>query len=536
VKTDPIKLQIFKSLLQEAADEMGATLRRSAFSPNIKERCDFSCAVFDGKAELIAQAAHIPVHLGSMPRSVKNAVRYHPFEEGDIVILNDPFHGGTHLPDITFIEGVFLDKKQPSFYVANRAHHADVGGIAPGSMSLSERIHQEGLIIPPVLLRDRGRFNNDVLDLILANVRTPVERKGDIMAQLSANRRGVRRLKDMVERFGHKELAHYGRELMDYSERLMRTVISRIPDGRYSFEDCLDDDGFGSGPLQISLSLRVSGNSAVLDFEGTAAQASGPVNCPEAVTISAVFYCFLAMAACFDDITGLPANAGALRPIAINAPLGSLVNAVYPAAVSGGNVETSQRIVDVVLGALAQALPEKIPAASSGTMSNLSIGGIDMATGRDFTYYETIAGGAGASSTTAGESAVHTHMTNTLNTPIEAIEQSYPLRVRSYKIRRSSGGKGRRRGGDGLVREIELLTDCHVSILSERRAKAPYGLAGGDAGRPGRNSLIKQNGRKEKLPGKASFNAPAGSIIRIETPGGGGYHSHTSVNQKADGS
>lgn len=521
--TDPVKLQIFKNLLQEAAEEMGVALRRSAFSPNIKERCDFSCAIFDSNADLVAQAAHIPVHLGSMPRSVASAVAFHSFQPGDVVVLNDPFHGGTHLPDVTLVEGVFIDEKKPSFYVANRAHHADMGGIAPGSMTLATRVNQEGLVIPPVLLCERGLQNTDLLDIITANVRTPAERRGDIMAQLAASSRGVRRLRELARRFGKHELARYSRELIDYSERMMRTAISRIPDGTYSFDDCMDDDGFGGGPLKIALELTIGGGGATLDFEGTCAQTRGPVNCPLAVTVSAVFYCFLAAAGTFDDIPDLPANAGALRPLDVRAPVGSLLNAVYPAAVSAGNVETSQRIVDVVLGALAQALPDVIPAASAGTMSNLSVGGVDTATGREFTYYETVAGGSGASKSAKGESAVQTHMTNTLNTPVEALEQSYPLRVRSYRLRRGSGGKGRRRGGDGLLREIELLADSHVSILSERRAGAPYGLAGGAPGRPGRNTLTRPGGKKVKLPGKASFDAPAGSVVRIETPGGGGH-------------
>jgi len=523
MKTDPVRLQIFKNLLLEAADEMGIVLRRSAFSPNIKERCDFSCAIFDKNSHLISQAAHIPVHLGSMPRSVKSAVKFHVFKEGDVVILNDPFHGGTHLPDITFIQAVFLGGRKPAFYVANRAHHADVGGITPGSMGLCTRINEEGLIIPPAVIQEEGRLNSDLLDLILANVRTPAERRGDIMAQLSANRRGVRRLCDLKERFGEKELAHYGGELIDYSERLMRTAISRIPDGKYGFEDFLDDDGFGEGPLKIKLELQIKGENSVLDFSGTAAQVRGPVNCPLAVTESAAFYCFLAAARNFKDIPELPSNAGAFRPISVNVPVGSLLNAVYPAAVSGGNVETSQRIVDVMLGALSKAMPETIPAASAGSMSNLSIGGVDFRTGREFTYYETIAGGAGASSEGKGESAVQTHMTNTLNTPIEALEQTYPLRVRSYKIRRSSGGSGRHRGGDGLVREIELLTDCQVSILSDRRKTEPFGLLGGSPGKMGRNSITIPEGRKKMLPGKASIEAPAGSVVRIETPGAGGY-------------
>jgi N-methylhydantoinase B len=523
VKTDPVKLQVFKSLLQEAADEMGVALRRSAFSPNIKERCDFSCAVFDANADSVAQAAHIPVHLGSMPLSVKSAVAHHEFRKGDAIILNDPFRGGTHLPDITLVEGVFLRGAAPAFYVANRAHHADIGGLAPGSMSLAHRISQEGLIIPPMLLCKGGELEYEVMDLILANVRTPVERKGDIMAQLAANSRGARRLAELALRFGVRELGLYSRELMNYSERLMRTAISRIPPGTYRFADYLDDDGFESAPLKIAVRVEVKGDSATLDFEGTAPQTRGPVNCPRAVTISAVFYCFMGVAESFDDIPDLPPNAGALRPLKIYAKRGSLVNAVYPAAVSAGNVETSQRIVDVVLGALAKAMPVAIPAASAGTMSNLSIGGLRPETGRDFTYYETIAGGAGASRGSHGESGVQTHMTNTLNTPIEAIELSYPLRVRSYRIRRNSGGGGRNRGGDGLVREIELLADSHVSILSDRRKTRPYGVRGGSSGKRGRNILIAPGGIEEAMPGKASFDAVRGSVIRIETPGGGGY-------------
>ncbi len=523
--TDPVKLQIFKSLLQEAAEEMGIALRRSAFSPNIKERCDFSCAVFDSNADLVAQAAHIPVHLGSMPRSVRSAVAFHQFGPGDVVILNDPFHGGTHLPDVTLVEGVFIDEKKPSFYVANRAHHADMGGIAPGSMALATRINQEGLVIPPVLLCERGLQNTDLLDIITANVRTPAERKGDIMAQLAASSRGARRVKELARRFGKNELARYGRELIDYSERMMRMAISRIPDGTYTFEDYMDDDGMGSGPLKIALKLTIRGDGAALDFDGTSAQTKGPMNCPLTVATSAVFYCFLAVAGTFEDIPDLPANAGAMRPVDVRAPVGSLLNAVYPAAVSAGNVETSQRIVDIVLGALARAMPDVIPAASAGTMSNLSVGGVNPATSREFTYYETVAGGSGASKDVKGESAVQTHMTNTLNTPVEALEQSFPLRARSYRIRRGSGGRGRRRGGDGLVREIELLADSHVSILSERRTGAPYGLAGGSPGKPGRNMLIKPDGKKVRLPGKTSFDAPAGSVVRIETPGAGGYGS-----------
>lgn len=523
MKTDAVKLQIFKSLLQEAADEMGVALRRSAFSPNIKERCDFSCAVFDANADSIAQAAHIPVHLGSMPLSVKSAVAHHEFKKGDVVILNDPFQGGTHLPDITLVEGVFLGGTRPAFYVANRAHHADIGGLAPGSMSLASRISQEGLIIPPVLLCKGGRLVADVMDMILANVRTPAERKGDIMAQLAANNRGVQRLKELARRLGVKELVLHSRNLMNYSERMMRTAISRMPEGTYRFEDFLDDDGLGSGPLKIAVRVEIKGKSATLDFDGTAPQTRGPVNCPLAVTVSAVFYCFMGVARTFGDIPDLPPNAGALRPLKIRAKPGSLVNAVHPAAVSAGNVETSQRIVDVVLGALAKALPGAIPAASAGTMSNLSIGGVNPETRRDFTYYETIAGGAGASRNSHGESGVQTHMTNTLNTPIEAIELSYPLRVRSYRIRRNSGGSGRNRGGDGLIREIEVLADSHVSILSDRRSAGPYGVQGGSPGKPGKNTLITRGGKKKAIPGKASFDAPRGSVIRIETPGGGGH-------------
>ncbi len=523
MKVDPVKLEIFKSLLQEVADEMGVMLRKSAFSANIKERCDFSCALFDKHANLVAQAAHIPVHLGSMPRSVQSATLSHDFEDGDTVILNDPFHGGTHLPDITLVSGAFFGEKSLEFFVANRAHHADIGGVAPGSMGVASRINQEGLIIPPVKLCRKGVLVKPVMDIILANVRTPAERRGDIMAQLSANTRGINRLKDVARRFGKGELSRYSCALMDYSERMMRAAISRIPDGTYKYEDCLDSDGLGYGPLKISVKLQIAGDRASLNFEGTSPQTRGPVNCPEAVTLSAVFYCFMAVAASFEDIDEVPPNGGALRPLEIYAPEGSLLNAVYPAAVSAGNVETSQRIVDVVLGALAQAMPETIPAASAGTMSNLSVGAVNPGTGEDFTYYETIAGGSGAASGSHGENAVQTHMTNTLNTPIEAIEQSFPLRVRAYRIRCNSGGKGKWRGGEGLVRELELLADSHVSILSERRHSRPYGLGGGREGKPGVNLLIKPDGKKVRLPDKISFEAPAGSVLRIETPGGGGF-------------
>jgi N-methylhydantoinase B len=528
MRIDAAELEIFKNLFHSVAEEMGAALRRSAFSPNIKERRDYSCAVFDGAGRVVAMGDHMPVHLGSMPMSVAAAIRDLDLGAGDIAMLNDPYAGGTHLPDVTLVLPVFektaprrKTTTRPLFYVASRAHHSDIGGAQPASMGLSEEIYQEGLRIPPVVLARNGKIQRDVLALVLANVRTPREREGDLAAQVAACRLGERRLLELAAKYGVRKTKSYLDALQVYSSRLMQEALALIPDGTYAAEDCLDDDGFSHQPVRIKVSIRVRRGRAAIDFAGTSPSQRGSVNAVWAITYSAVFYVFRCLLG--EDV---PACAGLMDPIEVCAPEGSVVNARPPAAVAAGNVETSQRIVDVLLRALAGALPGRIPAASSGTMNNISFGGIQprqsSTGGEPFAYYETIAGGMGARPNADGLSAIHTHMTNSLNTPIEALESAYPVRVRSYSIRRGSGGKGRFNGGDGVIREIEFLTHVRGSILSDRRRFGPYGLAGGNSGAPGRNQLTLR-GRKLTLPSKTVFDAPAGSILKIESPGGGGW-------------
>jgi len=536
VPADAAEIEIFKNLFHSVAEEMGAALRRSAFSPNIKERRDYSCAVFDGKGRVVAMGDHMPVHLGSMPMSVAAAIQALELGPGDIAMLNDPYAGGTHLPDITLVMPVFGRKppvkdrrynKGPIFYVANRAHHSDIGGAQPASMSLSEEIYQEGLRIPPVALARGGKIQPDVMAMLLANVRTPREREGDLTAQVAACRLGERRLGELAEKYGVSDIAFYLEALQRYSARLMREALRRVPDGVYRAEDFLDDDGFTAHPVRLRVAIRIRGGRAEVDFAGSAPACRGAVNAVLAITTSAVFYVFRCLLG-----EEVPACAGLMEPIVLRAPEGSVVNALAPAAVAAGNVETSQRIVDVLLKALARALPKRIPAASSGTMNNLSFGGRDPRTGEPFAYYETIAGGMGARPGADGLSGVHTHMTNSLNTPIEALEAAYPIRVRRYSLRRDSGGNGQFRGGDGIVREIEFLTGVRGSILSDRRRFPPYGLAGGGHGKPGRNALMI-SGRTTSLPSKAMFEAPGGSVLRIETPGGGGWGGRKIKRQKA---
>jgi N-methylhydantoinase B len=527
---DPIGLEIFKCLFSSIAEEMGEVLRKASYSPNIKERRDFSCAVFDKLGRMIAQAAHIPVHLGSMPASVEAAIaKFNQLKQGDTVILNDPFHGGTHLPDITLVSPVFSEPGDNPVslvgYVASRAHHADVGGMSPGSMTVSREVFQEGLIIPPVRIVEQGTLRDDVIDLILANVRTPEERSGDLMAQIAANQRGISRLGEMVTRYGGGLIAEYMDALLVYAEKLTRELLTRLPDGIYSFEDRLDDDGFGNAPVPICVSVTVAGNSAVVDFSGSAEQQTGPVNAVYAITLSAVHYVFRCLIG-----LDVPNNSGCMKPIHLIAPQGSVVNAIKPAAVAGGNVETSQRIVDVLLGAFSR-IPDDIngdnffinvPAASQGTMNNVTIGGKDPASGKEFTYYETIAGGAGASRNSAGASAIHSHMTNTLNTPIEAIEYAYPLQVFEYSLRKGSGGAGNHMGGDGIRRDLLVKHDARLSLLTERRKFSPYGICGGSEGEKGENILIR-DGKEIQLPGKGFLDLKAGDIISVRTPGGGGF-------------
>ncbi len=510
-------LEVFKNRFSSICEEMGVTLTRTAFSSNIKERRDLSCAVFSSQAEMIAQAAHIPVHLGSMPLSVQAAIQEVDMREGDMVMLNDPFQGGTHLPDITLVAPVFAGGEGPLFYVANRAHHSDIGGVAPGSMPLSTSIYQEGMIVPASRIVSRGKVQEDVLGLILANVRTPQERRGDFSAQIMANHTGIKRLKELMDKYGPGEVEAYGEALMDYASSMMQEAISGIRDGEYSFTDYLEDDGQGNSNLPISLTLAVDGDSARLDFTASADQVPGCVNAVRAITLSCVLYVFR----CLLD-QEVPANSGCLRPIRVDTRPGSMLDALHPAAVAGGNVETAQRIVDVVLGALARAVPEKIPAASQGTMNNLAVGGMEPQAGRAFTYYETLAGGMGASEQGDGESAVHSHMTNTLNTPVEALEHGYPLRIHAYSVRRDSGGKGVYTGGDGVIRELEVLAPCEVTVLSERRVVGPYGLLGGLPGKIGENQ-VRLQGKWHERPGKFREELAPGDRLLLKTPGGGGY-------------
>ncbi len=605
---DPVELEIFKNIFHSIAEEMGAALRRTAFSPNIKERRDYSCAVFDAAGDVIAMGDHMPVHLGSMPMSVRAAIERLQLGPGDVAMLNDPFFGGTHLPDITLVAPFYfsasaavnedapqprrsrfmrsaprraalgagrpdpsLGKKNlaqddsfPDFYVAARAHHADVGGTFAGSMGLCREIYQEGLRIPPVKLMRGGRMDQDVLALVLHNVRTPREREGDLGAQIAACHTGAARLTEICTRYGLQRVRAAAAELLDYSEQMMRAFLAQVPPGVYRAEDFLDDDGVSNKPVKIAAAVRLCGpnkeNAAQsrrsrrmrsplaalgvraaraagrpdpslgkrrlaqddirveVDFTGTDPQVEGSINAVEAITWSACFYVFRCLLA--EDV---PATAGLMRPVRVIAPPGTVVNARPPAAVAGGNVETSQRIVDVLLRALAQALPDRIPAAASGTMNNLTIGGMDPRTNEPFAYYETIAGGMGARPTKPGVSGVHTHMTNSLNTPAEALEYAYPFRVRRYSFRPASGGAGRFRGGDGIVREIEVLTDAEVTLLSDRRRTSPYGLRGGRPGASGKGEIIRHGGTREPLAGKASTRLKKGERVRIETPGGGGW-------------
>lgn len=515
---DPILLEVFKHTFSAIADEMGVVLRKASYSPNIKERRDFSCAIFNSQGKMIAQAAHIPVHLGSMPLSVAAAINEcQPLSPGDQIILNDPFRGGTHLPDITLIAPVFLEDNQLFGFVANRAHHADVGGIAPGSMPIAREIYQEGLIIPPLKLFQGGVLNQGIFDLILANVRTPEERSGDLWAQIAANRRGAQRLAETASRFGAALTNEYMKELLAYTERMTRALLRRIPEGTYCFTDYLDDDGVTDQPLPITVTIKIQGDHAIMDFTGSSPQVKGSLNAVYAITLSAVYYVIRSLIG-----LDVPNNAGCLSPIQVIAPPETIVNASHPAPVAGGNVETSQRIVDVLLGALSSALPAQVPAASQGTMNNVTIGGWDERKQKRFAYYETIGGGAGARPDHDGQSAVHSHMTNTLNTPVEALEFAYPLRVLRYQIRSDSGGDGKFKGGDGIIREIELLCPAEINLITERRRLAPYGLAGGAPGSCGENSLRRGN-TTLPLPGKVNLQAESGDILCISTPGGGGF-------------
>jgi len=489
--SNAVELEVFRHLFASCAEEMGVRLMRSAFSPNIKERLDFSCALFDAEGSMIAQAAHIPVHLGSTPLSVAAAIDAcgDDLAAGRTILLNDPFAGGTHLPDITVVAPCRIHGEAlPRFYVANRAHHADVGGISPGSMPLSTHIDQEGIRISPQVLDEA------LIARICAASRTPDERIGDLRAQTAATEQGRGRMLDLCRRYGVHLVAQRARELQDYSERVMRRLLDTLPNGLWEFVDHLDDDGFGSVDIPVHCAMTIDADRAVFDFTQSADAARGSVNAVRAITVSAVTYAMRCLAG-----ASMPANAGAMRPIRVVTRPGSLVDAQPPAAVAAGNVETSQRITDCVFGVLAQVAPHRIPAASCGSMNNITVGG------PDFAYYETLAGGAGGGPDGPGGSAVHTHMTNTLNTPVEALEHAYPFRIMAYRVRRGSGGDGVHPGGDGLIRVYRFDGPAQVTILTERRRHAPWGVGGAQPGARGVNLIRRAGATARQLPPKATF-------------------------------
>ncbi len=513
MSTLAIELEIFNKLFSSIAEEMGVVLRRSSFSPNIRERCDFSCAIFNEKGELISQAAHIPVHLGAMPETMRHVINRFEWKEGDIVITNDPFSGGTHLPDVTLIKPVFY-KGELVFFLVARAHHADIGGKYAGSMAVFTHIDEEGVRIEPTYLYKQGHFCETFFKELISKLRNPFEREGDFKAQIASLYRGEKRLNLLLDKYGITKIKEMEEALIEYSERAINYLVETLEKGSYSFEDYMDDDGTGEEKIPIRVKITINSQKVILDFSESAPQARGSINAPRAVTESAVYYVFLCL---LNSVGEYPVNSGCFKPIEIITKKGSIVDAEYPAAVSGGNVETSQRIVDVVLGALSKALPDKIPAASCGSMNNVAIGN------ERFAYYETIGGGMGGRPGKPGLSGVHTHMTNTLNTPIEALEHEYPLRITRYALRKNSGGKGKYPGGDGLEREYLFEEKCSVTLLTERRIFSPYGLKGGEKGLCGENWLIKKDGKKIKLPGKINIEAEKGERLLILTPGGGGW-------------
>ncbi|WP_049936819.1 hydantoinase B/oxoprolinase family protein [Haloplanus natans] len=526
-EVDPVTLEVLRNACVAVAEEMNATLVRTSYSPNIKDRRDCSCALFDvgegeaATAEMISQAENIPVHLGAMPYSVAAAIEAFPpaeLEDGDAVLLNDPFHGGAHLPDMTLVTPVFVEGELVAI-AANRAHHADVGGGRAGSVAAdSTEIYQEGLRVPPVKLYDGGEPVEAVFDLLLTNVRTPKERRGDFRAQRAANRTAVERVRDLADRHGLDTLRAATTEIKAYAERRMRAEIDDLPDGTVRFTDYLDDDGQGTEDVRIDVAVTVDGDELVVDFDGTSEQVPGAINAPLAVTASATYYAVR----CVTD-PDVPPNAGTYRPIDIRAPEGTVVNAQPPAAVVGGNLEISQRATDALLGAFGEEAPERSVAAAQGTMNSVTFGGTSR-DGEPFAFYETIGGGYGGRAGADGMDGVHAHMSNTLNTPAEVLETVYPVRVRRYEYRPDTGGGGEFRGGLGLRRDIEVLEDgVAFSLLADRRRHPPYGLAGGEAGALGEDYLTRAGGDTERIPGKSTHDLDAGDVVSIRTPGGGGF-------------
>ena len=517
---DPVLFEVVKNALISSAREMSYALRRTAFSPNIKERRDCSCAIFDSSGRLVAQSEDIPVHLGAMPMSVKACLEEigDDLREGTMALVNDPYAGGSHLPDLTLVAPIYFDKELISF-VANRAHHADVGGSSPGSMpGLAVSIEEEGVRISPRIIVREGSLDRESIKDLLTETWTPSERIGDLSAQIAANNVGTLRINQVARKHGWNYIIETYKNLRNYSAHRMRSVLKNYMNSKSDFIDYMDSDGAGSWQIPIQVSVSIKEEHVDVDFSGTADQVNGNINCPLASTLSSVYYVFISV---FGQ--GIPINEGCWSVIKTNIPKASLLNPEYPSAVSAGNVETSQRIVDVLMGALSSITPELIPAASQGTMNNLTIGGIDSRSGNPFSFYETIGGGEGAGKSVNGNSGIHTHMTNTLNTPIESLETEYPLRVLRYSLRRGSGGTGQWKGGDGIIREIEILAaGSIISIQSERRDLRPWGLKGGESGLNGQNILLFQ-GRKIMLQSKSTVVVPQGAIIRIETPGGGGF-------------
>lgn len=511
---DNIELSLFASRISSVCDEMGAVLRRVAFSPNIKDRLDFSCAIFDAKGKLCAQAAHIPVHLGSMAFAMADIVDARTWSPGEMVMLNDPYLGGTHLPDVTVIAPLFVEEELISF-VVNRAHHADIGSESPGSMPVSSNLLEEGVVIPPTRLVVDNHIDDTVFEELLGQLKNRAESKGDFSAQISANRRGLERLVELVHETGVASYSQGLESLNHYAVELATGALTQIPNGQYHFTDYMDDDGQGHGPVKIEVVVSVNDGHIETDFSGTHEQVRGNINCPQSVVAAAVFYVFRCLMP-----AQMPACDGAFSSIKIKVPEGCLLNARYPAAVTAGNVETSSRVVDVVMGALVQAIPGQIPAASQGSMNNLAMGSAGDESHSAWNYYETIGGGMGAGPERDGLSAVQTHMTNTLNTPIEVLESHYPLRVNRYQVRHGSGGKGEHSGGDGIIREYQFLAAATVTLLTERRSTSPWPIGGAEAGQPGKNLL-----NSEALPAKCSRSLKAGDTLRIETPGGGGCSS-----------
>jgi N-methylhydantoinase B len=521
---DPVTLEVLRNALEATADEMGAVLKRTSFSPNIKERMDASCAVFDAQAQLVAQAEHVPVHLGSMLRSVEKTVAAAGgLEDGDVVIVNDPFTNGSHLPDITVVAPVFAEGRHIA-YVATRAHHADVGGMEPGSMpGNSHEIYQEGLVIPAVKLYRGGELQDDVMRLILANVRTPEERRGDLNAQLASLRIGERRIRELAQRYGADLVTAGFEAILDYTERRMRRRLAEFPPGTYRGEDFLDDDGSSDEPVRIALAITITPEKLVLDFAGSSPQRPGNINAVAPMTYSASFFAIKLL-----TDPEIPVNAGTFRNLELKIPEGSVLAARHPAATCAGNTETTQRIADTVLKVCAQFAPDRVPAASQGTMNTIAVGGNDPRAktpgGRPYSYIETIGGGQGGRPMGPGDDGIQCNMTNTMNTPVEALEITYPLRVERYELREGSAGAGKHRGGNGLVRAIRSLDHtARVSLQCERRRFAPYGLKGGADAKPGHNYVVQGNGQVRDEPGKASLSLRPDEIIVVETPGGGGW-------------